>query len=153
MTKKDYSKEVRGRRKNVNNRWCRVCASDANYTTTKYACRISRAWCLGVSTKTSRNGYLRDRDVREFAKLAFDHKFILDMHIYFTFWNLINLAWLSIQQTILFVQPVCLRILICRDALLWHVSSCNVHVLHALYWHPHVHFLEERVSERDEAIS
>lgn len=41
MAKKDYSKEVRGRQKNVNNRWCRVCASDANYTTTKYACRIS----------------------------------------------------------------------------------------------------------------
>lgn len=108
--KKDYSKEVRGRQKNVNNRWCRVCASDANYTTTKYACRISedsyicaRARCLDVSTKTSRNGYLRDRDVREFTKLTFDHKFILDMHIYFTFWNVINFAWLLIQQIILFV--------------------------------------------------
>lgn len=59
----------------------------------------------------------------------------------FYFRNDITSAWFSIEVITLFVQHVCLRIMICRQALLWHVSWRNVHVLHALHWHPHVHFV------------
>ena len=136
-------------------KWCSLkyaWVAQITCTKTKYSCRISdiRA-CMKIEClareRIETNIFERSRCKR--IHLAY----ILAWIRILNFRNDIISAWFSIEVIMLFVQYVCLRIMICRQALLWHVSWRNVHVLHALHWHPHVHFVEERVSERDEAIS